>query len=179
MDHAQLTFVERMGHAAESDGLSPIGARLFALLLLSEQPRSLDALADELAVSKASVSTEARHLLERGIVARVSHAGDRRDYYEIAPNFYAEIIRHRIARWRRLQTLVTTVRETSAGLSPAVHQRLASVDEIQAAVINGIDERLGAWEAGAHKRPAKRAAPKQRALRHDESEKSHANRVKQ
>ena len=105
----QAEFVDRMGHGAESDGLSPIAGRLFGLLLISEAPLSLDDLAEALGVSKASISTEARRLLDRGIVERVSARGDRRDYYELAPDFFAQVIRSRVARWRKLHDLVNRV----------------------------------------------------------------------
>jgi DNA-binding transcriptional regulator GbsR (MarR family) len=70
MDRAQRLFIDRLGDAAEADGLSPIAGRLFALLMLAPEPQSLDDLAAALGVSKASVSTDARRLLERGIVER-------------------------------------------------------------------------------------------------------------
>ena len=111
MSHAAKTFIDRMGHAAESDGFSPIAGRLFGVLLLSAEPLSLDELAETLGVSKASVSTDARRLLERGIVERVSRPGDRRDYYELAPDFFAQIIRSRISRWRRLHDLARAMKQ--------------------------------------------------------------------
>src|SRR5437016_3994628 len=119
MDRPRRTFVDRMGHAAEADGLSPIAGRLFATLLLSDEPRSLDELAAALGVSKASVSTDARRLLERGVVERASKPGDRRDYYELAPDFYAQTVRSRLARWRRMQQLVGVVRESAPDLPQA------------------------------------------------------------
>src|SRR5947209_18891567 len=51
------TFIERIGLTAESDGLSRIAGRLFGALLLDSEPRSLDELADQLGVSKASMTT--------------------------------------------------------------------------------------------------------------------------
>jgi DNA-binding MarR family transcriptional regulator len=138
-------FVDRMGHAAESDGLSPIAGRLFGALLLSEDPQSLDDLAASLGVSKASVSTEARRLLDRGIVERVSNRGDRRDYYELAPDFFAQVIRSRVARWRRLHDLVNRV-NAAPGLSPVVRDRMASIDEIHSFVVDRITVALAEWE---------------------------------
>ena len=152
MDRAQQVFISRLGHAAETDGLSPIAGRLFALLLLSEAPRSLDDVADALEVSKASVSTEARRLLERGIIERVRHPGDRRDYYELAPDFFAQTIQSRVAKWRRIQALADGMRETSRNLPSTVRERLASIDEIHAAVIDRVDEALADWRRRAHKR---------------------------
>lgn len=161
MDRTQQLFVGRMGHAAETNGLSPIAGRLFAMLLLSDVPQSLDEIAAALDVSKASVSTEARRLIERGVVERVRHAGDRRDYYELAPDFFAQIVQTRVDQWRRIQSLVATMRETSSHLPPIVRDRFASIDEIHADVIDRIDAALAEWRKHARKRSLT-ASPRRR-----------------
>ena len=71
MDPQTVNFIERMGVALDSDGLPRIAGRIFGLLLVSEDPRSLDDLAAELRVSKGSVSTNARLLEQRGLLERV------------------------------------------------------------------------------------------------------------
>jgi len=157
MDRAQQAFVNRLGHAAETDGLSPIAGRLFALLLLSDEPRSLDEVAESLQVSKASVSTEARRLVERGVVERTRLPGDRRDYYELAPDFFAQIVQSRVAQWRRFQALAGSLHDTSR-LPAVVHERLASIDDIHSAVIDRFEAALSDWRRRANKRAASAAS---------------------
>ena len=147
-------FIDRLGDAAEADGLSPIAGRLFALLMLAPEPQSLDELAETLGVSKASVSTDARRLLDRGIVERTRRTGDRRDFYELAPDFFARVIRARVARWRRIQQLVDTVRAESDALPAPARERFDAVDAIQSAVIDRVDDALAEWERDATKRRA-------------------------
>ena len=144
---AYTQFIDRMGIAAETDGMSPIAARLFSLLLLSEEPQSLDDLADSLGVSKASVSTDARRLLERGIVERVAKAGDRRDYYELSPDFFARIIEARASRWRRMQLLANEVRDQVGDLPDAVAKRIDAIDDVEASVIAPLEQALADWRA--------------------------------
>jgi DNA-binding transcriptional regulator GbsR (MarR family) len=162
MDAGQREFVERMGQNAEADGMSPIAGRLFALLLLSEEPRSLDDLAADLEVSKASVSTDARRLLDRGIVVRVTRPGDRRDYYELASDFFAQVVRSRIARWRRIHQLIDPLRNARPRLSPIVRERFASIDEIDSVVIDRLDGALAAWQRRAGAPNGKTDAPPRR-----------------
>jgi len=161
MDRTREMFVGRMGHAAETNGLSPIAGRLFAMLLLSDAPQSLDEIAAALDVSKASVSTEARRLIERGVAERVRRAGDRRDYYELAPDFFAQIVQSRVDQWRRIQSLVATMREASSHLPPVVRDRFTSIDEIHSGVIDRIDDALAEWRKHARKR-ALTASPRRR-----------------
>ncbi|HEY4306111.1 MAG TPA: MarR family transcriptional regulator [Gemmatimonadaceae bacterium] len=147
MDPVFATFIDRMGIAAETDGMSPIAGRLYALLLLSDDPRSLDELADALGVSKASVSTDARRLLERGIVERVAKPGDRRDYYELSPDSFARIIEARVTRWRRMQLLANDVRDQADKVSAIVRKRIDAIDEVEASVITPIEQALADWKA--------------------------------
>lgn len=163
MDRAQRSFVDRMGLATESDGLSPIAGRLFALLLVAEEPQSLDELAAALDVSKASVSTDARRLLERGIAERVTRAGDRRDYYELASDFFARIVQSRVNRWRRIQALADDVRTQATALSDVVRERIDSIDAVQNFVIERLEQALGEWEAKQEARNAPPARAKQRS----------------
>lgn len=162
MDQTYTDFIDRMGIVAEHDGMSPIAGRLYALLLLSEEPRSLDDLAEQLGVSKASVSTDARRLLERGIAERVSRAGDRRDYYELAPDFFARIIEARVTRWRRMQLLANDVLDQSSKLPAIVRQRIDSIDDVEASVISPLEDALAEWrtqhkQAAANRRTAAKA----------------------
>jgi DNA-binding MarR family transcriptional regulator len=145
-------FIERMGLAAETDGLSRIAGRLFGALLLSEEPRSLDDLAESLGVSKASASVDARRLLDRGVAERVGKPGDRRDYYQLAPDFFARLTRHRLARWAALHELVAEMRERDARTHgarrrpAAIRDRFAYVDDVQAFVLERVHDALREWE---------------------------------
>ena len=156
-------FVNKMGQATEIDGMSPIAGRLFATLLLSAEPRSLDELAEEIGVSKASISTDARRLLDRGIVERVTHAGDRRDYYELAPDFFARAIRNRIDHWRRTHRLIGAMRAASGELAPVVRERIASIDDVHTFVIARVDAALAEWERRERKRSGKTAGRRRSA----------------
>ncbi len=91
------TFIERLGLFLERLGMSRTAGRLLGLLLVSEEPLSLDDLARRLHVSKASVSTNARFCQQLGLVQRVGVPGDRRDYYEISLNPFEHAIRTRTA----------------------------------------------------------------------------------
>ena len=166
MGQANQRFIEQVGLSAEADGLPRIAGRLFGALLLSEQPRSLDELADQLGVSKASVSTDARRLLERGIVERVGKPGDRRDYYQLAPDFLVRIIRHRVARWGELHDLAVAVRGADWQQPAAVRDRLDYLDAIHAFVLTRVDEALREWE---ERRPRRRAASAPHAPRRQQT----------
>src|SRR5688572_22982143 len=85
IEAAKSAYIERLALTGEEDGMPRIAGRLIGYLMMYEGAYSLDEIADALQASKASVSTNARMLEERGILIRTSSPGDRRDFYEISP----------------------------------------------------------------------------------------------
>jgi len=140
-------FIEQAGLGAEADGLSRIAGRLFGALLLSAEPRSLDSLVAELAVSKASVSIEARRLLERGVVERVGVAGDRRDYYRVVPHFFTDLVRARVERWGALRALAVRMLAEGPRRDRVVRERLEEIETVHDFVVARVDAALREWQA--------------------------------
>lgn len=106
-------FVEKLAICGEEDGLPRIAGRLIGFLMMQDGASSLDDLADKLQISKASVSTNARMLEDKGILVRTSSPGDRRDYYEIAPGHFEKFIEN---AQRKVQRFHDLVEETLASL---------------------------------------------------------------
>ena len=77
----KVRFVEGMGRYFEQFGISRIGGRILGLLMLAEEPLSLDDMATTLSVSRASISTNIRLITAAGLAELVTKPGDRRDYY--------------------------------------------------------------------------------------------------
>jgi DNA-binding transcriptional regulator GbsR (MarR family) len=150
-------FVGEMGLTFESDGFTRIGGRLFGHLLLAERPLSLDEIAAALHVSKASVSTDARRLLEKGVLERSGRPGDRRDYWQVAPDFFASLMQHRVERWRRLNMLVGELRRRAPNPAAAVRARLRYMEDVYEYISGRVDDALDSWQAARTKKPRRRA----------------------
>lgn len=153
-------FIERMGLAAEHDGLSRIAGRLFGALLLADQPLSLDTLAEKLAVSKASISTEARRLFDRVVAERIGKPGDRRDYYALTPDFFAQIVRFRLNRWAALRHLVQEMQESPTEQPRVVRERFAYINDVHAFVLARVEDALREWNERSERSTV---APRERA----------------
>ncbi|MCZ8518830.1 MULTISPECIES: GbsR/MarR family transcriptional regulator [Paenibacillus] len=80
-------FSNHMSLSFESEGFSPLVGRIFALLLFSKDPMSLQELAEHLGVTKAAVSVQVRALERHCMCQKVPTGKDRRDYYYIADDF--------------------------------------------------------------------------------------------
>jgi DNA-binding transcriptional regulator GbsR (MarR family) len=145
MDAQTASFIERMGLALESDGLPRIAGRIFGLLLVSEDARSLDDLACELRVSKGSISTNARLLEQRGVLEQMSRPADRRDYYRVPPDLFSHTMAQRLARWQRFHEAIGAARTSLPIRSREVVERLEEYEEAYAFMSQVISEALARW----------------------------------
>jgi DNA-binding transcriptional regulator GbsR (MarR family) len=143
LDHD--AFVEYLGCQMESDGYPRIAGRLFGALLLAPEDESLDDLADRLGVSKASVSLNARLLEERGLLERVGHSGDRRDFYRVSDDLFRRSMETRLARWRSFHDALAAVRPWAARRRPAVVDRIDELESAYGHMLGSIRESLDRW----------------------------------
>jgi DNA-binding transcriptional regulator GbsR (MarR family) len=113
LSEAEQAFVESNARFFEGFGLPRIGGRILALLLVADEPFTLDELAAKLRVSKASASTNLRHFITIGLVDTVTPLGDRKTYYQWSPK-----------AWERRFEVATTVIQ---GVGAIAHQGLAAI----------------------------------------------------
>ena len=74
-------FIESWGVMGSVWGINASTARVHALLLTSEEPVSLDDIANRLAISRGNASMCLKELRNWKVVKLVKEPGDRRDYY--------------------------------------------------------------------------------------------------
>lgn len=134
-------FIERMGMAFETDGATRIMGRIFGLLLLSAKPVALDEISAGLGVSRASVSTDARKLLQLGLLERRTLPGDRRDYYAVHPDGFRSSIEARIANLRSFADLIGEARALG-GAEAVIRQRIATWETAHTALIDAFERLL-------------------------------------
>jgi DNA-binding transcriptional regulator GbsR (MarR family) len=147
MDRPTANFIETMGLVLESDGLPRIAGRILGLLLVSEDARSLDELAAELGVSKASVSTNTRLLEQRGVLEQVSRPADRRDYYQVPRDLFSHTMAQRLARWQSFHQAIGDALATLPIRSPEVRERLEEYQEAYSYMSQVIRKALARWQS--------------------------------
>jgi DNA-binding transcriptional regulator GbsR (MarR family) len=80
-------FIEAGGNSTHAFGLGRMIGRVYALLYLTPEPLSLEEVADQLQVSKASASITLRQLESWQAVLPRNIEGDRRDFYVAQTDF--------------------------------------------------------------------------------------------
>ena len=146
LDDKTQQFVERMGLMMERSGAARTFGRLMGLLLVADEPISLDTMARLLHVSKASISTNTRHLEQGGFAQRVSIPGDRRTYYEITPNSFEHMLS---ARMKMLHEFVGLFEEGLQAIEDenhAAHARLMGMRDFYQFIAEDIVEMMARWK---------------------------------
>jgi DNA-binding transcriptional regulator GbsR (MarR family) len=138
-------FIEEIAILLEADGLPRVAGRMFGLLLMSEGERSLDDLAEQLEVSKASVSTNARLLEHRGMVERVGMQGDRRDFYRIVDNVLERSLEQRVEKIRRFQQVIGSARSQCGPKHTVVRERLDNMEAAYQRMLELVTRALDEW----------------------------------
>lgn len=99
LDVVRRRFCDEFGQVFARYGLTLTFGRVFGLLLLSDDPLSLDEIAAWLNVSKSGTSVAARELERLGVARRLGTPGSRRIRYEanddLEPVFEAQFARVR------------------------------------------------------------------------------------
>lgn len=143
-------YVERLAVAMEADGLPRIAGRIFGLLLLSEEPLSLDAIAERIGASKASASVNTRLLEHHGVIEQVGRPGDRRDYYQSVSNLFVRTMERRLAKWERFHAIMNEGVET-LDLSPVIRSRMKNFESEYASVHDVLKIALQRCQARRHR----------------------------
>lgn len=121
---AAAQFIEHMGLTAEEDGLPRIAGRMWGFFVVHGGPCSFAEVADKLAVSRGSISTNARILRDRGIIERVSMPGDRQDYYRLTDKPFDRMMLIYMERMRRTQAEARALKAAVSKSQLAQHARL-------------------------------------------------------
>jgi DNA-binding transcriptional regulator GbsR (MarR family) len=82
-------------------GLNPLMGRIVGLLIISEDPQSLDDFVEKLEMSKGPISQICRRLKERGLIEKVWIPGDRKDYYKAADDIFGKAYANQISKMQK------------------------------------------------------------------------------
>jgi DNA-binding transcriptional regulator GbsR (MarR family) len=89
----ESAFVEEMGQALASYGMTPMAGRMWGYLLICEPPeQTAGELADDLQASRGAISGTARILATAGMIRRTKRGGDRREYFSAPPEVFEQFL---------------------------------------------------------------------------------------
>ncbi|MDR6121511.1 DNA-binding transcriptional regulator GbsR (MarR family) [Bacillus sp. SLBN-46] len=100
LEQARERVIEAISQNMNLYGVTESIGRLYGALYFQEGPLTLDEMKDELGMSKTSMSTSVRSLLELKMVGKVWKKGVRKDLYQAEPDWYQTFIDFFSIKWR-------------------------------------------------------------------------------
>lgn len=153
LNQAIDTFLEGAGKisAALLGMVNKAGGQIYALLFLSEEPLSLDEIADRLQVSKSNVSINIRLLEDMRLVKKIWVKGSRKDYYEAERVYPRKVLNNFFDKVRfSISEAVTTIEKTRTIVLEA-RQGLAATERKRADFILKQLDLMGSFYCAADK----------------------------
>jgi DNA-binding transcriptional regulator GbsR (MarR family) len=86
IQEARMRLIETGGRTSQDLGTGRIVGQVLVHLYLQENECSLDSIAEDLGLSKASVSIAVRQLEQLGLARKVWKSGDKKNYFKSADN---------------------------------------------------------------------------------------------
>lgn len=142
---AAVRFIEELSLFAEADGLPRIAGRIAGLLLIRQRPVSFDEIAEQLHVSRASVSTNTRLLESLGVIRRLSKLGERKDLFEVGGDFVQRMEELHMQRQRAIQRMASEARRNLPASYAETKAALKRIEEMNTLVIESIEKTLATW----------------------------------
>lgn len=145
LEHQQ--FIETVGLAFELVGLPRMAGRILGWLLISNPPHQSPAqLADVLQASKGSISTMTRLLTQLGLIERTSLPGQRRDYFCIKANAWAELTKQRIVQIKTFREIAEQGLKLTDSSPAPLRQRLEEMHAVHAFLERELPLMMERWE---------------------------------
>ncbi|SFL49770.1 DNA-binding transcriptional regulator GbsR, MarR family [Paenibacillus sp. 1_12] len=134
MKSPQLSFEElktnisnHMSLSFESEGFSPLVGKIFAQLLFASSPMSLQEIAENLGVTKAAISVQARTLEKHMMCHKLPTSSNRKDYYYISDDFSMTTIQIMIMKIGNIQKMIESTLNSFSNLAEVEESEQSSL----------------------------------------------------
>jgi DNA-binding transcriptional regulator GbsR (MarR family) len=144
----QLKYIEELALYYEQTGQTRAAGRVLGWLLLCDPPhQTMDDLVTALQISKSSVSTATRQLIQVGLIERVSLPGERRDFYRIGAGIWTRIMQASVGQMTDLRQLAQRGLALLSQASPERRQRLQEMHDLYTFFEREMPLLLARWQA--------------------------------
>jgi DNA-binding transcriptional ArsR family regulator len=152
MSEEQQAFVEEMGQALASYGMTPMAGRMWGWLLICEPvEQTAGDLAEALQASRGAISGTARILASAGMIRRTRRGGDRREFFSAPPETFDRFLSNAGQIYRQFRGIADRGLAAIEDRPPAARARLEEFrdlfafmeQEVPAVVDRFLRERAG------------------------------------
>lgn len=141
--------VEKMGIFFEKLGYSPMGGRVFSLLLVADPPyMDFYSIQDFMKASKSSISNALKILTSTTIVDYITFSGDRKRYFRVNTQNWFNIIKEREQKGTAMNNMLGEVLEMRADSKDLTfNEDLQKIIDFQIYMTKGMQDLIEKWEA--------------------------------
>ncbi len=104
----QRDFIDKLGFYYESYGIPKIGGRILGYILLLDGPATAENISSVLEISRASVSTNLRLLINYGFIEKTMVQRGKTDFYVMAKSAWENALVTRMNGFRTLMDILDT-----------------------------------------------------------------------
>jgi DNA-binding transcriptional regulator GbsR (MarR family) len=127
--------IETISNNMDLYGVTPSIGRLYGAMYFHDEPMTLDEMKDILGMSKTSMSTGVRTLLELKMVKKVWVKGKRKDFYQVEQDWYQSFIDLFCIKWRKgIDVNTSTIKKALSELDELINSEDTSEDVKQMAL---------------------------------------------
>lgn len=126
LERSRTRFIQEISKNMYLYGITPSVGRLYGTVFFADEPLTLDEMSKELGMSKTSMSTGIRNLLDSDMVERVWQKGVRKDLYQTEEDWYKSFSSLFVNRWR---TAVDDNLEAGVELGRALDELYAETED--------------------------------------------------
>ena len=144
---AKEKFIDAWGVLGTSWGINKAMAQLFALLLISPRPLSVEEMMEELEISRGNVSMNLRALMDWNLVKKTLKKGQRKEFYYTEDDFWslarivaAERRKREVAPILDLLEELETVKDTDTEEGQAFSKAVGNIHEVVSTTDNVLKE---------------------------------------
>jgi DNA-binding transcriptional regulator GbsR (MarR family) len=137
-------FVLHWGDMGGQWGVNRSVSQIHALLYISDQPLTSEAIAAQLGMARSNVSTSIKELLAWDLIRRVPVRGDRREHFEAEVDVWEMVMR--IAKGRKIREIDPALAALRTSVAEAEHD--TTVHPVAAARLKAMlafTETVDAW----------------------------------
>lgn len=146
LPEAAVEFIEEFSLSAEADGFPRIAGRIVGLLIMRQEPVPFEEIAEQLQVSRGSVSTSTRLLESRGALHRICRLGERKDLFEVGPDFLERMYEQRLQRYRAAHHLASKARAELPASYARTKDALKRMEDLSTQILDATEKVLLNWK---------------------------------
>lgn len=137
---ARDRVIEALAKNMDLYGITLSVGHLYGTMLFQDKPMTLDEMGEAMGMSKTSMSTGVRQLLELKMVNKVWIKGARKDHYEVEQDWYQNFIDYFSTKWRKAIDLNVQVLRRSKNELLGLQEKADLPAELRKVVLTDLEK---------------------------------------